>query len=525
MRRHQFAVERPSILVVDDEQPILNAIARLLSRQGITVHQALSPDAAREKLKTIEVQIVCSDIRMEKENGISFLKWVREHHPKLQRILLTAHVSQPEYLTDAINQAGVHRFLSKPFDPPMLISTVKQSIEQWAIMAERDDLLAVTGRQNESLLLLNAELEHANADLESKVAERTRQIEEAAQMWRRTFDSIADPMTVVDERLRIRRANQAAADLADLDDVKMLVGRSCHDALFGRSEQCEGCPLGAKDEPAEWEDDRTGRQWAVSSWRLRDADDGRAWSVCRYHDVTEQRQMQHQVVRMERMAALGQMAGSVAHEINNPLTGILTFSQLVARGLERPDHKAMVDDIVAQARRCSDIVAQMLDFSRKGDRSSEAQPLDVGQFLQECERLATFQLPKAAAVELHFAPPPEMRPVLGNRVNLQSVVLNLITNAVQAMSHRGRIEVRAEPTSNGNRVRIHVTDNGPGVPEKIREQIFEPFFTTKAANRQGTGLGLAIVSDIVRDHRGTVKVENLTQGGARFTVELPTTVA
>jgi two-component system NtrC family sensor kinase len=111
--------------------------------------------------------------------------------------------------------------------------------------------------------------------------------------------------------------------------------------------------------------------------------------------------------------------------------------------------------------------------------------------------------------------------VRGNVDALKSVFLNLINNAVQAMSTGGTLSVHAHIGPDQRRVRVVVSDTGPGIPPHLRERVFEPFFTTKAANKSGTGLGLAIVRNVVKDHEGTITLDASPEGGARFTIDLP----
>ena len=507
-RQNDFAVENPAILVVDDERPILNAISRLLQRYEITVHTAIGPDEAREKLKNIDVQVVCSDIRMKGENGIRFLKWVRAHYPNLQRILLTAYASHPEYLTGAINEAGVHRFLAKPFDPPMLVETIKQSVEQWAVAADRDRLLEITNRQNTELIRMNADLE----------VQRARELRHASTMWRCTFDAIADPLVLVNTALQIQRTNRAAANLAG-STIKDLLGRACHEALFGQ-ESPDGCSLldWGMEKPREFRDERNGRLWTLTIWPLQDdAPSDEAQMVCHYQDVTDERALQHEVVMLDKLAAVGELAGCVAHELNNPLTGILAFSQLI-RGpkIDCPKAHELAQDIEESARRCTSIVKSLLDFSRPS--STKFEPVQIPALLDECGNMARFQM--INSIKMEFKCEPELPLIWGNVDQLKSVFLNLINNAVQAIEKQGEVLVSAYRVKD-SLVRIEVTDSGPGVPPDVQSRIFEPFFTTKAKNRGGTGLGLAIVDRVVRDHQGSVVVHNLPEGGACFTVELP----
>lgn len=532
-RRDRFPpiVGTPSILCVDDEMNVRKALQRTLSREGLIVHLAESAQQALEMLESGEpvVQVVVSDLRMPGMDGIDFLARVRERWPRLQRIMLTAW-GDADLIQKAINVAGVHRFHTKPWEMPTFFDTVMECIDQWAVAAERDRLEEITNQQNEALLTLTQELE-------SKVAQRTADLERANQAWRRTFDSIADPLTIVDRKLRIKRANAAVAETARAD-VRHVIGRRCHDVLFGLPRTCPGCPLAGPDgeiqaprerRSIEFTDPRDARQWRVTTWPLHEADrldPDEGASVCHYEDITQAVALQRQVITLEKMAAIGELAGCVAHELNNPLTAILSFSQVMQRMTGgNDDLQSFNQEVIESAQRCSKIVQSLLDFARPSPAADAFLEVDLGPILTGCLRLAEVQpMARKGHLRLVSEMPPDLWHVTGNPDALKSVFLNLINNAIQAMSGEGELRIEAETVPEERRVRVRISDTGPGIPAAHMRKIFEPFFTTKAKNAGGTGLGLAIVAKEVRSHGGVVAVENLPNGGACFEVELPAIV-
>lgn len=346
-------------------------------------------------------------------------------------------------------------------------------------------------------------------------------LETVVRRWRAAFDSIPDPIVLIDADYRLRRTNTAAVPVGD---VRAVLGRRCHDVLFDCAEPCEGCPVGAASaEPASAEiSPGDGRTWSVHASPLLTDDevgDG-PWTVCHHRDITQARRLQREVVILEKLAAIGELAGTVAHEINNPLTTILTFSQLLSRGVDSEDVLEMAADIEQAARRCQRIVASLLDFART-DGKAAVSPVDLGQITAESVRLLGIQHAGRGELEVR-AVGLEDGPfwVEGIPDQLRSLVLNLLQNAIQAMQKRGTVTAGLQHTPGA--VRLVVCDTGPGIPESIIHQIFEPFFTTKAANKGGTGLGLSIVRNVVRDHLGQITVANQPAGGACFTVVLPT---
>jgi signal transduction histidine kinase len=223
------------------------------------------------------------------------------------------------------------------------------------------------------------------------------------------------------------------------------------------------------------------------------------------------------LVQGEKMAALGRMAGGVAHEINNPLGGILAFTQLMQRDGPSGDPQVQeaLDTIQTCALRCRDIVDNLLSFARKP--AEEHREVAVNKVAADALALARMH-PRSREVDVREDLAPDLPPVLGQAGLLQQVVINLLQNAFQA-SAPGQ-EVLLRTYRRGGRVCVEVGDAGAGIPEGIRAQIFEPFFTTKEAG-QGTGLGLFICYGIAREHGGDLLVVSEEGKGSRFILELP----
>ena len=237
-----------------------------------------------------------------------------------------------------------------------------------------------------------------------------------------------------------------------------------------------------------------------------------------YRDITSQRQIQPKLLQTEKMAALGQLVSGIAHELNNPLTSIMGYAQLLL-GRGAPEaHSGEVKMIFDEAERARRLVKNLLFFARKAE--PERMRVDINEIVERTVALRGYELKiENIAVSADLAP--DLPATLADPFQLQQVVLNLLVNAEQAILEgrgQGRIEIRTRKISPA-RLTIEVSDDGPGIPPEIASRIFDPFFTTKAPG-VGTGLGLSIVYGIVEQHGGEVAFENL-RGGVKFTVELP----
>ncbi len=225
-----------------------------------------------------------------------------------------------------------------------------------------------------------------------------------------------------------------------------------------------------------------------------------------------------QLVESERIASIGKMAAGVAHEINNPLSGILIYAEMLRESLQgNAQHLRDLQEIIDQTLRCKNIVSELLEFSRQsvGKITSFGLKDLINKTLNLIVNQAFFQnITVTKDIE------PEIPRMVGDFGQLQQVFTNLFINAADAMDGKGRLEIKARFESERNQFVIMVSDTGPGIPEALREKIFEIFFTTKPAGK-GTGLGLTITKNIIKLHGGDVRIECPPEGGTTFIIELP----
>ncbi|NTV43584.1 MAG: HAMP domain-containing protein [Syntrophobacteraceae bacterium] len=226
---------------------------------------------------------------------------------------------------------------------------------------------------------------------------------------------------------------------------------------------------------------------------------------------------QQQLVRSAKLASLGKLAAGVAHEINNPLTGVLTFSQLLMEQFppESPEHQDL-KVIYQETMRCRKIVRGLLEFSRQ--TAPEKRLVDVIVLLEEVLNMVANQ-ESFQNIEIIRELDDTLPSLLADRDQLKQVFLNVVVNAAEAMSKKGgSLTIRAEWQPDQSQITISFLDTGPGIDREHLDKLFDPFFTTK---EMGTGLGLAVSYGIVKAHRGGIDVKNRSNGGCRVTVTLP----
>jgi len=228
--------------------------------------------------------------------------------------------------------------------------------------------------------------------------------------------------------------------------------------------------------------------------------------------------MQARVAQSERLASLGMLAAGVAHEVNNPLGGILALTSLTVEDLPTDDpNRENLEEVIRQTERCRDIVKGLLEFSRQSKGNMEA--VDLNKVLQDTLSLIGKQA-LFFNVNVICELEPDLPLVLADRSQFQQVFLNILMNAVQAMDERGTITIETRYRDAGASVEVAISDTGKGIPQAEIGRIFDPFFTTKESG-QGTGLGLSIAYGIVTTHGGRISVQSEVGRGSRFTIRMP----
>lgn len=243
------------------------------------------------------------------------------------------------------------------------------------------------------------------------------------------------------------------------------------------------------------------------------------------HKTHELKRAHEHVLQVERMASIGKLAAVVAHEINNPLAGILTYTKLLRKWLEggqwddarRQEVRNSLELIEAESRRCGEIVKNLLTFARAAPIRREYTTLQG--VIERVVRLVRHQL-ELAGIHLTLALDENLPPVPCDPAAVEQVLLALVMNAIDAMPHGGNLWLRSRGCPDSGEVEFQVKDDGVGIPPELLPNLFQPFFTTKERGR-GVGLGLAISHTIVERHGGRIEVESQLGAGSTFTVRLP----
>lgn len=405
--------KKHKILIVDDEIDVLDLVKDIFDfDNAYDVFTAVSGEEALKIIQDVNFSLVLSDQHMSGMSGIEFLEEVKKVSPDTIRIIMTGYVDVANAV-QAINKGEVYKYITKPWDIEFLRNTVNRAVEHYEAIAE-------TKR-------LQMDLQRANTELEFKVKERTKELEDSLKK-------------LTEINFELDKANQKISE----------------------------------------------------SYRA--------------------------LVQSEKLSSLGLMAGTIAHDIKNPLSIISGQAQLIKMIIEpTSDLHKYVDSIMGQVSRITKLVETIKNFVRKSPETNQEE-IDLRDAFSECLVL-TEKLLKMNNVSVFQEFPTEIPKVRGNKTKLEQVFMNIIQNAGQAMEGLGG-EIKIKCTLMENKILIELSDTGPGIPAEIQESIFTPFFTTKAENK-GTGLGLSISQSIISEHQGSIELESKVGVGTKFKIALP----
>ncbi|MFB5661106.1 ATP-binding protein [Alteribacillus sp. HJP-4] len=341
--------------------------------------------------------------------------------------------------------------------------------------------------------------------------------------WEQTFQAVEDVLIVTDEDLKIVQCNLAAERIFNLS-YENLIGNSCHDLIC--REPHRKCPLELKNGLETKNSYRctlaNGRIFDIRSYPLKKTT-GSEGSVIYMKDVTETVLSQAQLQHSGKLAAIGEMAAGVAHELNSPLTAILGNTQLLLRKIneEEPEY-SLAEGIVRSGKRCQKTIRNLLAFSRLDKEETTLCSLHTAA--EDVLGLIGFQIEREQITVLkHYDPALPL--VEGSLHQIEQILINLLLNARDALLETNKnrtIEIETGKMSHRGEdgVFLSVVDNGVGMEKGILHSIFDPFFTTKEET-DGTGLGLSVSIDLAKTHNGNLFAESQKGRGSKFTFWLP----
>ncbi|MEM7118150.1 MAG: response regulator [Chloroflexota bacterium] len=367
-----------------------------------------------------------------------------------------------------------------------------------------------------------------NAWLFQRIRMRQHELLESRNTLQALIDGIPDPIYTINDHWQLVAVNKSKADQLTAT-AEELAGKTCYRAFFNRESPCEHCQLlqtlankEAQKWPVSWfGEDHLPREWDVSAYPIPSAQASSARAVIVWQDRTEERRLENSLLQAGKLAAIGQLAAGVAHEINNPLTAINANAQMLKMLMPKDDENYEAVELIALAGdRATKVVRGLLDFARQAQYTFIAD--NVNNSIQQALDLVQYQL-QTSDVQVIRRMADDLPDIVASWEHLKSVWLNLIVNARDAVQSRegGRqIEIVSRLGQDRRHIQILFRDNGKGMSTAELEHIFEPFYTTKDPGK-GTGLGLATCHRIIEQHNGEINVVSAPNQGTTFIVRLP----
>lgn len=502
---------------MDDEPNIRWTMAELLKREGYDALTASDFESALSILESNKLDAAIVDIILPRKSGIELLKEMNNREPSMPVIMITGepNISQiPE-----IVRAGAFDFISKPVIKDALLKVVSKAVEKKRLVDETRSL--------------QDQVKHHAEQLEVTVARRTRELAEAHKFLNIVLDSSTEyALVAIDRGGRITLFNRGA-ELIFGHSAEEIKGRraaelTAEDMVQGQAPFLNFAMSIASEgrHQSEMQLRRSDGSWFTASVAITpicEAEEELMGYLIVAKDLTADRlneehlrQMQEQLARNEKIAALGRMAAQVAHEVKNPLAGLRLYTlhlKSKVDGKLADNEMALVDKIIEGINQLSDTAEQVLGFARTITLTRRS--VDLNRIIKDSLELLEPQLNENnIKVNLNLAEPSAV--AMLDEVSMRSTLINLMLNSIQAMGEGGELIVSTRASE--ETVRLSIADTGCGMTEDQMKNIFEPFYTTKS---QGLGLGMSFASKIIEMHGGEVSVESHVNRGTSISILLP----
>lgn len=505
------------IVLIDDEQDIRDVVSMTLKDAGYHVITAENGEDGLRRCNEFFPQIVITDIRMPKMDGIQVLESIKKLYPDTEVIVVTAF-GDIDIAIRAL-QLDASDFITKPVNDSALHMALKRAKERYI------------GRKK---------LQSHMALLEEENARTIEDLSQTISFQRNLIESSMDGILGCDKNEKVILFNGSMEHMLGYKKEDVIRKMAFKDFLTSdmehkfKKELAEGSYGGTEKlylyETMLLNHKKETVPVQVSAVFIKDPQ-GKNKLVCFFRDLRQVRRLEREItdqakiLHQDKMMSLGRLAASVVHEINNPLFGVLNYLQLMSRILKKGDLSGEQTDKFEkylemthnETSRCSQIISSLLTFSRKSPTSFDH--VSVEDLFERCKILCQHKL-ELSNVQFDFTIDSNTPFIYADFNQIQQCLFNLIFNAIDAMPEGGRIMIRGSYDLTLRMVVITVQDTGTGISKENLPDIFEPFFTTKKEG-YGVGLGLSTVFGIIEHHHGSVEVESNLGNGATFTIKLP----
>lgn len=492
------------ILIVDDEESIRNLVRMNLELDGHQTLMAKDGPTALEIFEKERPEVVLLDVRMPGMDGIEVLRRMKQTYADAEVIIITGH-GDMDMAVECLRKEATN-FLTKPVS---------------------DDLLSLAVKRAEEKIALKNKIKQYTRNLETLVREANVELERAYQFRENIIENSPDAIVCIRRGGEIIIFNSAAERLlgyrkaeviGKMNIVEVYPPGGAKEIMKAlRSNDFGGQGILQKREALVRA--KSGEEIPVYISAALLYEDGKeTGSVGIFTDLRERKKLEKQLLRSEKLSSLGKLSAGIAHEINQPLTGVLTFAHLLAKKFKKDEAtRKDIEVIVRETTRIRGIVQGILDFAR--EMPMQKKPRKIEDLLEQTLRIIVHQQ-RFFGIELNKEYDPDVPDIVLDSNLMEQVFMNIILNAVDAMEGSGALTLKIK--HNNGWVDVIFQDSGHGIPEDMIDKIFDPFFTTKDSTEgMGMGLGLAVSYGIVKNHNGDIIVNSTVGEGTTFTVRLP----
>lgn len=511
---------KETILIVDDKPQNLGVITDFLKEQGFRISSALNGETAIERAKQVKPDLILLDINMPGMNGFeTCLKIGNIPETKSIPIIFMTALTSVEDKVKGF-QSGAVDYITKPIQKEELIARVSTHLRLRHYQESLEHQVAQRTK----------ELQHTNEQLLQEIKEKVEAEKEKAKFQtylQNVISSMPSALIGIDSNGFVSIWNKEAEIQTGVSAEKS-IGKQIEDVykfidlpMIEVAKAIEESTIFTFDKI-----EKEGKFYTITVYPVKSSG-----AIIRIDDITSFYELENKLRHSEKLQAIGELAGGVAHDFNNQLNGILGNAELLSIDpLLHSELKDYLESIITSVNRSADLTKQLLAFARKGKQHSKT--INMHNLIDETISLLSRSIDKKIEVKKElFCNLPNTE---GDPGQLQNALLNLGINARDAIEGAGVITFKSDlitlskhcqdtqwsDISPGNYIMISVSDTGTGIPKEMRDRVFEPFFTTKDEGK-GTGMGLAAVFGTIKSHGGTIKVKSIEGEGTTFTFLLP----
>lgn len=498
-------MKRFNLLFVDDEPDMLEMLSMVFKHEGVyTIYTASNGEEALKRMDEKKIDLILSDNKMPKMNGIDLLKKIKEKYPDTMRILMTGY-PEINIFKDAVNEGEVYKIITKPLDIINLSVVIKRALEHYESILENKRLMR---------------------ELKKKVVDRTKELKHSEMKYSVLIENAAEGIYLLDSDFTIMHVNRSAVERNEFSKSEEIEGRRFSEIIDDEYKDDMNVILRNCYESGQSllnyefrSHTKSGKEkwWELNIVPIKSENNEIVNILCAARDISDRRKYEKQLARLDRLASLGTLSAGIAHEIQNPLSFVKLSLQTIERSIQDEGLRSSVKDGLTGIVNIEKIIRDTMKFAKPSAPRFEKENINL--LIDSVMHFMKSEFTKKKTV-INLEKEKDIPSVFIDPNQITQVFINLLNNSLEALDEGGKISIKTLRIAGdrGEHAAVVVSDNGSGIPEEKMKYVFDPFFTTKA---KGTGLGLSIVQNILKMNNASIYVESEENKGTSVTIEFP----